>query len=220
METSRSFDMHTVDFSEIIKEKKKHETFNVSDEYMGLSFADLFDIQRKNTLPVRGMALNTYGDYNISSMIRTSSILGFEKFYIFGRRKFDRRGLVGANHYIDIVPVHGLTEKYTTEPKICPEKLKKFLNENNISPIVMEIDGEDIRKVDWNNHILNLTKNGKYPTIIVGNEWDGFDNEVMDMLKNYPTSKIIKIPQRGVLRSLNVGHCYAIAAWEITRNFD
>lgn len=214
--------MLTCDFSELIREKKKkHEDFNVGDQFKGLTYEELREIQLNNTIPLNGMALNTYGDFNISAMIRTASIMGFENFYVFGRRVFDKRGLVGSNHYINIVAVDGLkiVNVGNPLPKISVNKLKEFIETNNISPIIMEINGEDIRDVDWKNYILSLTKYGKKPTIIVGNEWDGFDDDVFDFLVNYKYSKLVKIPQRGVIRSLNVGHCFAIAAWEISRSF-
>jgi tRNA G18 (ribose-2'-O)-methylase SpoU len=210
--------MRTVCFSDIIFKKRKHENYNVRDELMNLPFYKIIEEQKKNTLPISGMSINTVGDYNISSMIRTSSIMGFENFYVFGRRRFDKRGLVGSNNYIKVECIHGLTEKYVTEePKLCVETLKNFLQERKIAPIVLEITGEDIRKINWKEKISNLKNNGKNPTIIVGNEWDGFSEEVFDLLVNYSDSTLVKIPHRGVIRSLNVGHCYAIAAWEITR---
>lgn len=196
--------------------KKKHERFNVADKYYHLSKEEIEKINQQRKIPLYLAVINTTGEYNVSSMIRTACVFGFKKVYVFGRRRFDRRGLVGANHYIDIEMIKSLDN----DGNVITEEIVKKIVEEKIAPIVFETDGQNMINVDWKFYINTVLEDGYKPTIFVGNEWEGFDSKLVESLKEMKHTLYVRIPQNGVLRSLNVSNAMSVAAWEIIRSMN
>lgn len=194
--------------------KKKHERHNVADRYYSLSTEQIKAINEQRKIPLNLAVINTTGEYNISSMIRTASIFGFRKAYVFGRRRFDRRGLVGANHYIEIERINSLDK----DGNFLVQKVINKIVHDKLAPIVFEIDGQNILEINWKEYMNNVFEKNYRPAIFVGNEWEGFDPELIKYIKTMDCSLYVRIPQNGVLRSLNVSNAMSIAAWEIVRS--
>jgi len=194
--------------------KKKHERYNVADCYYSLSSEQIKAINEQRKIPLNLAVINTTGEYNISSMIRTASIFGFQKVYVFGRRRFDQRGLVGANHYIEIEKINSLDKN----GNFLVQKVIDRIVRDRLAPIMFEIDGQNILAIDWKKYMNNVFEKNYRPVIFVGNEWEGFDSELIEYVKNMDCSLYVRIPQNGVLRSLNVSNAMSIAAWEIVRS--
>lgn len=187
-------------FRDVIAETVENG-FNVHDKYKTLTVEELRDVCKNESLPFRVCALSVEGDLNTGMICRTASILGVEKIYIFGRRKFDRRSLVGAQNYLPIERVSGLDENGVLSLKM----FKELVERDNLLPILVEQGGVDIRK------ITEVISN-KVPCLVFGNEASGIPKEFID--EGYIC---ISIPQRGVLRSLNVAACGAIIIWEFAK---
>ncbi len=90
-----------VNYSKIIAETASNH-YNVRDEYKDNSYEQNVAITRNEQRPFSVGAINITGELNIGMMIRSACLLGAENFYIFGRKKFDKRSTVGAEKYINI----------------------------------------------------------------------------------------------------------------------
>ena len=185
--------------------------FNVRDEYRHKSLPELKQIAEHDTFPFRVCALNVEGDLNVGVAIRTASLLGCEKFYIYGRRKLDRRSLVGAQNYLPIVRISGLTADNTLDEA----GFWDFIEKENLYPVFVEQNGIPLDHVDWSDVLYSPDHCG-YPKknlcLVVGNESTGIPKPLLE--RGYP---IVSIPQRGVLRSYNVSSAASIVMYDFVR---
>lgn len=203
-----------IDFTDIIA-ATLHQTdngYNVRDTYKHLAVDDLRDIQKTETFPFHVLFFNLTGDLNIGSMVRTATLSGAEKVWVFGRRKFDRRGLVGANNYIEIEQVNGFVGD-TIDYSI--EALATLFDENHLVPITAESGGINLAHIDWRYHINHITNSNCKPCLVMGNESAGFPDYITQELIN--RGIIVSIPQMGVMRSFNVGHAFSAITWDMRK---
>lgn len=194
-------------FKNII-ENTINNNFNVRDEYKHLSVDDLKQIQSETTLPLRVCAVNIEGDLNVGMMARTAALIGVEKFYIFGRRRFDRRSLVGAQNYLPIERVDGLDES----GNIDHDKFLKFCDQEQLIPILFEHGGTLLGKLSWNTLFNDAKKVNKTLCLVFGNESSGFPENFRSV------HTTVSIYQTGVLRSFNVSAAAAIAMWDCSKS--
>lgn len=174
-------------------------TFNVVDKHKSCSVDDLRKIQETESFPFSVMALNITGDLNIGMMIRTATLLGAEKVYIFGRRKIDNRSLVGCQNYVIIDRQWGLDD----DENLSLDSFLDVCKKEELNPVLIEHGGKPLHKVNW--------KDGTYhkPCFVFGNEGTGIPDEFM----NHNFTKV-SIPQRGVMRSYNVAAAASIVMWD------
>jgi tRNA G18 (ribose-2'-O)-methylase SpoU len=93
-----------VNYSRIIADTASNH-FNVRDEYKTNTYEQNVAITVSEQRRFSVGCINITGELNIGMMIRSACLLGAENFYIFGRKKFDKRSTVGAEKYINIVYV-------------------------------------------------------------------------------------------------------------------
>lgn len=175
--------------------------YNIDDSLKSFELETIQKVQEFRSLPFSVCCLNLKSDLNISTMIRTASILGAENFIIFGRRRFDRRGCVGAQNYINLIRVNGLTE----EGEINVSLFLDFVKSENYTPVYCEVGGEDYRNFNF-RRVSN-------PLLVFGEE---NENGVPSSLLN-SGGPVVGIPQVGVMRSLNVSCASAIIIEQISR---
>lgn len=191
-----------VNYSEIINETaSKH--YNVRDEFKSNTVEENREICRDDSLGFGVAAISLTGDLNIGIMIRTASLMGADEFYIFGRRKYDKRSTVGAHNYID---VHRPGD-------IDVDNIIKICLDGGYTPIFIEQGGEDIKDVNKLRGWVNR------PLFIFGSESEGIPEDLMNRIRfrsEVPTYTM-SLPQRGVLRSYNVSTAMSIVTWEWTR---
>ena len=77
---------------------KDCSAYNICDEYKKMKLEEVKELQENNSLPFAVAAVNINGDLNLGSMIRTSVIFGAEKFFIIGKKRYDKRSTVGAHN--------------------------------------------------------------------------------------------------------------------------
>jgi len=189
-------------FRDVIAETVENG-FNVHDKYKTLTVEELRDVCKNESLPFRVCALSVEGDLNIGMLCRSASIFGAEKFYVFGRRKVDKRSFVGAQNYLSVERIGGLNK----ECNLSLSLFKELVEKDNLLPILVEQGGVDISK------ITEIISN-KIPCLVFGNEASGIPKEFID--EGYIC---ISIPQRGVLRSLNVAAVGAIVVYEWSKKY-
>ena len=171
--------------------------FNVRDEYKDLTVPQLKEIQERGSLPFEVMTLNLNGDLNVGMIIRSAALMGASRVHIFGRRRIDRRSLVGVQNYMNMVRQWGLDD----EEDLCYTKFEQYVKSSQLNPIFIEQGGIELHKVDWSKHTN--------PCFVFGNEGSGIPDEFLN--SSYPT---ISIPQTGVRRSFNVSAAASIVMWD------
>jgi tRNA G18 (ribose-2'-O)-methylase SpoU len=193
-------------YSEIRKQLEEKE-LNVRDEFKHLSHEEHLELHDDSRLPYAIACINLTGDLNVGSIIRSAAMLGCETVFIYGKKKFDKRGLVGAHNYqrIEYITIDLPDELGDFPPDINYEILVQTLDGMGYTPFGLETGGERIDQIDFTSI--------QSPCIVVGNENMGLPQYLKD---NLP---LVSIPQTGVMRSLNVGVAAAIAMSEIHRQY-
>lgn len=170
--------------------KTVSEYWNIRDDLKGKTSDEIQAAVRASQLPFSVAAFNITGDLNLGVIMRTAVLFGAKNFYIIGRKRYDRRSTVGAHHYINIDHI----DPDETDPR-------HYLDRRGQMPIFVEQGGTDFRRVDA--RIYRMV-HAKTPCFIFGNEGMGIPPEYLK------GSLVMSIPQRGVLRSLNVAASAAI----------
>jgi len=208
--------MKKEDFSELIKkdyEEKNNNNFNVRPEIKNKTLEELKNLSDQDRSNFEVMLLNITGDLNFGIIIRTSHLLGANKVIVFGRRRLDKRATVGAENYQDVERYEGLNNDLT----INKDEFFKVLDKNKTYfPIFVEIGGKNLKEIKWKNEI---PKNST-PIFIFGNENRGISEEIMEEAKKINLGIIVSIPQKGVLKSLNVSTAASIILWDYVKELN
>jgi len=192
-----------INYSEKIADAVSDAKFwNVHDHYKDRSLEDLGNIQARASLPFAVCILNLTGDLNVGMIIRTACTMGASEVVLFGRRKYDKRSTVGAQHYI---PIHRHDGFCGDSEALDIDLFRRVMVDYGYEPIFVEQGGTPIEMIDWesflgNGHIIDPPK----VCLVFGNESEGIPPEMM------VGEKVVSITQHGVLRSLNVSAAAAI----------
>jgi tRNA G18 (ribose-2'-O)-methylase SpoU len=179
---------------------------NVLDEYKDSSLEELKNITAEKTFPFWVMTLNVLGDLNVSTVIRSAHLYGAEKVVIFGRRRIDNRGHVGAAHYTPVERVLGLKD---VDSEVLEKDLFiKYCNKFNVVPIFIEQGGQNCYEYSWITKFQEIFSQNKKPMFVLGTEQTGVPSELLDTVTDFG-GDIISIPQRGVIRSHNLSMAFA-----------
>ena len=186
-----------MNYSDVINDTASRH-YNVADEYKDNTVEENRERCRKDSLPFSIAAMSVAGDLNIGMMMRTASLLGARDFFIFGRKKYDKRSTVGAQNYINV-------HRYPMDVK----SLHEVCQDTEYQPVFIEQGGLTVplTEGEWDRM---PTK----PMFVFGSESDGIPEDIM---YTFPYAPIISIPQHGVLRSYNVAAAMSIVTWEATR---
>lgn len=183
---------------------------NVHDHLKGKSVDELKMISMSDRFPFAVCCLSLTGDGNVGGIVRSSVCHGAEEVIVFGRRKFDRRSTVGSLNYINHSIIYGFEDDNVGEFDVI-KFYREIILERLYYPVFIEQGGIPIQDYDW--EIPNLSPNdGRKICIVVGNETNGIPDKMLDFFKEFP---VVTIPQRGVIRSLNVSNAMNIAAWSL-----
>jgi len=193
-------------YSEIRKQLEEKE-LNVRDEFKHLSHEEHLELHDDSRLPYAIACINLTGDLNVGSIIRSAAMLGCETVFIYGKKKFDKRGLVGAHNYqkIEYITIDIPDELGDFPPDVNYEILIQTLDGMGYTPFGLETGGARIDQMDFREIVS--------PCIVVGNENMGLPDYLRSRLP------LVSIPQSGVMRSLNVGVAAAIAMAEIQSQY-
>lgn len=184
-----------VNFKAEIEKDMSESGFNVHDDLKNLTVPELRKICDSQRNPFAVCALSVTGDMNIGSIIRTSCLFGAEKVIVLGRKKFDRRGLVGSMNYIDVEFPGGLCNESLTIDKRC------FINAmEGYIPIFVEQGGFELGQFNWRDKFYYF--GNQKPCLVFGNENRGIPKNILDLFVS--RSFRVSIPQKGVIRSHNV----------------
>ena len=178
--------------------------FNVHDHLKGRTVPELREISQGRTFPFYVMCLNVIGDLNTGTVIRSSHLFGAERVVIFGRRRIDNRGMVGAANYTTVDRVWAVGE----DMEINHNTFKDYCLENRVAPIFVEQGGVNVFKFNWKCHIAPILGRGSRPMLVLGTENSGIPESILALGPELG-SATVSIPQRGVIRSHNVSMAFA-----------
>jgi len=171
-------------------------TRNVVDRYKNWSTESIKRDLQRTANPFAVCMEHWQGDFNISTLIRNANAFNAKKVYYLGKKKYDRRGTVGAHHYVDLVFLNsGISE------------LVELKNEYTIVAIDNNVPNtHKLGEFDWN--ILE-----KPPLMVFGEEGVGLTSGTLK-IADYS----IEIPQYGSVRSLNVGTSSGILMYDFVQS--
>ena len=169
----------------------QNDTRNLIDEYKGLPNEQVFDALNKKRNPLEIAIENVEHDFNIGSIVRTANSFNVAKVHIIGRKKYNRRGAMCTDKYLEII--HHAT-------------LEDFLKtQENRELVAIENNTERAKPL----HDKKFTDN---TTLVFGSENNGITPELLKIAHD-----VRYIESFGSTRSVNVGAAAAIAMYEWTR---
>ncbi len=167
------------------------DTRNLIDEYKGLKNEQVFDELSKSRTPLEIAIENLEHDFNIGSIVRTANSFNVKKVHIIGKKKYNRRGAMCTDKYLEIL--HHPT-------------IKEFLKTQK---------GRELVAIENNLERAKPLKDKLFEqntTLIFGSERDGITKELLKKAKD-----IRYIESFGSTRSVNVGVAAGIAMYEYIR---
>lgn len=132
---------------------------------------------------------NKFHEFNIGSVIRNANAFCAAEVTIYGRKKYDKRGTVGAHLYTNMKHVK-FKEKLDLEGKVV-------IGIDNLEGAV------PLETFEWpKEHVV----------MAFGQEGTGLTEDILELCDH-----IVYITQYGSVRSLNVGCASAIAMYDYCR---
>lgn len=172
------------------------ETRNLIDHYRYWTHeAIMTDLDtRRNNFSV--LCCNLANDFNIATVVRNSNAFLAQRVYIYGNKRYDRRGTVGTHLYTHFNHVTEIDELKKTIDKLGQEK-----NHIRIVGVDNVKNAYPVNRYQWpkNEHVL----------MVFGQEQVGIPREVLDICHD-----TLYIEQYGSVRSLNVGTASGIAMYD------
>ncbi len=167
------------------------DTRNLVDEYKGMSNEQVFlELSKKRT----GLEIaieNVEHDFNIGSIVRTANSFNVSKVHIIGRKKYNRRGAMCTDKYLEIL------HHPTLEDFLKTQTGREIVAIENNTPRAKEL------------HTKQFAPN---TTLVFGSENNGITSELIEKAHD-----VRYIESFGSTRSVNVGAAAAIAMYEWTR---
>ena len=167
------------------------DTRNLIDEYKGLSNEQVFDALSKKRNSLEIAIENVEHDFNIGSIVRTANSFNVSKVHIIGRKKYNRRGAMCTDKYLEII--HHASIEYFLKS----QKDRELVAIENNTPRALPL------------HDKKFTPN---TTLIFGSENNGITPELLEKAND-----VRFIESFGSTRSVNVGAAAAIAMYEWVR---
>lgn len=167
------------------------DTRNLIDEYKGLTNEQVFDALNKKRTNLEIAIENVEHDFNIGSIVRTANSFNVSKVHIIGRKKYNRRGAMCTDKYLEIIH-HASLEDFLKTQK-------------DRELVAIENNTERAKPL----HDKRFTDN---TTLIFGSENSGITPELLKIVHD-----VRFIESFGSTRSVNVGAAAAIAMYEWVR---
>jgi len=163
----------------------------IIDQYKHLSEeVILADLESRRFPNLFLMTCNLVSDLNLAVILRSSLNFGCKKVYIYGDKKYNRKGAINAHNHLNLNHVKDLDDfnliKNDFDKIVCLENCEGSTSINNY-------------KWDYNKRIL----------IIVGNEGLGICSEFLEM-----SDDIVAISSFASNRSINVSCAASIALYD------
>lgn len=167
------------------------DTRNLIDEYKGLTNEQVFDALSTKRTGLEIAIENVEHDFNIGSIVRTANSFNVSKVHIIGKKKYNRRGAMCTDKYLEII------HHPTIEDFLQTQQGRELVAIENNTPRARE---------------LHSKKFANNTTLIFGSENNGITPKLLDKAHD-----VRFIESFGSTRSVNVGAAAAIAMYEYIR---
>ncbi len=172
---------------------KEQDSRNLQDEYKGLSNEQVFAELNKKRTQLEVAIENVSHDFNVGTIVRSANNFNAQKVHIIGRKKYNRRGAMCTDKYLEVV--------------YWPEVGEFLQSQKNSGREVVAIENHTERAKPL------AEKNFKEKTtLLFGGESDGLSREALDGVDD-----VREIESFGSTRSVNVGVAAGIAMYEWAR---
>ncbi len=184
------------------------DTRNLIDEYKGLKNEEVFErlSQKRNALEVA--IENVSHDFNAGTIVRNANNFNVAKVHIIGRRKYNRRGAMCTDKYLEVVYWEKVAD-FVKDQRGRGQELVAI--ENNIGELrdengdlILGRTGEPLKEKPLEEKQFKAKT-----TLIFGGESDGLTEEILKHCDD-----IREITNYGSTRSVNVGVASGIAMYE------
>ena len=173
--------------------KASEDRRNLQDEYKGLTVEQIFDDLAKKRTQLEVAVENVEHDFNVGTIVRTANNFNVQRVYIVGRRKYNRRGAMCTEKYLE-VKFWGSVEEFVNDQRARGREIVAI--ENNIKRSKPLLNKKFIQKT----------------TLVFGSEGNGLSEEMLTKVDD-----IREIESLGSTRSINVGVAAGIAMYEWVR---
>ncbi|WP_407923448.1 TrmH family RNA methyltransferase [Actinomyces culturomici] len=168
---------------------------NVEDRYRYWTMdAIRADIARR-ALPFEVAVGNPGHDFNIGSIVRTANALGASRVHIVGRRRWNRRGAMVTDRYLEVDHL----EDAAALAASCAQRDLVLVGVDNVEGAVP----------------LETTELPARACLVFGEESGGLSAQMLA-----ECALVVRVSQRGSTRSMNVGHAAAIVMWAHARSLE
>ncbi len=167
------------------------DTRNLIDKFKGMQNEQVFDELSRSRNSLEVAIENVEHDFNIGSIVRTANSFNVNKVHIIGRKKYNRRGAMCTDKYLEIIH-HASVEDF-----LKSQKDRELVAIENNTPRAKEL------------HTKEFSSN---TTLILGSENSGITEELLSHADD-----VRYIESFGSTRSVNVGAAAAIAMYEWAR---
>ena len=167
------------------------DTRNLIDEYKGMTNEQVFDALDKKRNDLEIAIENVEHDFNIGTIVRNANSFNVRKVHIIGKKKYNRRGAMCTDKYLEVVHHATLEEFYATQ-----KGRELVAIENNVDRAMP----------------LSSKKFVQPTTLIFGSEGQGISKELLEKADD-----VRFIESFGSTRSVNVGVASGIAMYEWAR---
>ena len=167
------------------------DTRNLIDEYKGLSNEEVFEALSKKRNSLEVAIENVEHDFNIGTVVRNANSFNVSKVHIIGRKKYNRRGAM------------------------CTDKYLEILHWDNIEEFLASQQGRELVVIENNTPRALPLGDKKFTdktTLIFGSENNGISAELLEKAHD-----VRYIESFGSTRSVNVGVASGIAMYEWVR---
>lgn len=168
---------------------------NIGDDFYNMTTEQIRAELATGRSPMVNICMNLTSDFNKSSVIRANNAFLGREVIIVGKRRFDRRGTVGAHHYETV------KHSETLEPVI------KALHDEGYTVFAVDNTAEFSPKAVYDVELPAKT------AFLYGEEQAGLSRESIELCDD-----MVYIPQYGSVRSLNVAQAAAAMMSEYNRN--
>lgn len=167
------------------------DTRNLIDKFKGQSNEQIFDALAKTRNNLEIVIENVEHDFNIGTIVRNANSFNVKKVHIIGRKKYNRRGAMCTDKYIEVCHHASLEDFLKTQ-----ENREIVAIENN-TPRALPLHDKEFTQPT---------------TLIFGSENNGISDELLAA-----AADVRYIESFGSTRSVNVGVASGIAmyAWAL-----
>lgn len=180
-----------------IIEKMEEDTRNLVDKYKGLSNEEVFDRLAEKRSALEVAIENVSHDFNAGTIVRNANNFNVSKVHIIGRRKYNRRGAMCTDKYLEI-------EHWDTAGDFMEDQKKR---NREVVAIENNVAQRNLDKVV--SKPIEEKKFKPATTLVFGGESDGITDELL-----IKCNDIREITSFGSTRSVNVGVASGIAMYE------